>query len=315
FIFPNPQDGIPPFMVNWSDGSVASNRNNLPAGNYQFTVTDAAGCALVDSATLVAPDSIIFMAAIEDPNCLDENSGSIFIDAINGGTPPFTVTLDGQPVDITGGFPVNISNLSQGGYLLSVIDVNGCEVRDAININAAQFPQVFAGNDTIVLAGTPFALIGRSNITPAGVLWEPPLYLECDTCLITTTVPGDEITYTVTVFDAAGCSGSDEITIRVYTEKNIFVPSAFSPNGDGINDIFTLYGDVDAVKMNTFMIFDRWGNLVFEATDMELGQPNLGWDGTYKGKPMDPAVFVYYAEIEFANGETEIFKGDIGLVR
>lgn len=315
FVFPNPVDGIPPFTVNWSDGSTLNNRNELPAGNYIFTVTDAAGCIITDSVSLQSPDTLLLMTAIEDPNCLDENSGSIFIDVITGGTMPYQVEMDGQSIDVSGGFPVNVPNLSQGSYLLNITDANGCEVRDAININAAQLPQVFAGNDTIVLAGTPFSLIGRTNINPASVVWEPARFLSCDTCLVTITTPGEEVTYTVTVFDAAGCSGSDEVTVSVFTEKNIYVPSGFSPNGDGINDVFTLYGDIDAVKMNTFMIFDRWGNLVFETNEVALGNPNLGWDGTYKGKPLDPDVFVYYAEVEFANGETEIFKGDIAIVK
>ncbi|MEZ5056176.1 MAG: gliding motility-associated C-terminal domain-containing protein [Saprospiraceae bacterium] len=315
FIFPNVMDGIPPFDYNWSDGSVQSGRNNLAAGNYYLTVSDAAGCSLTDSFLLVAPDSIDLMVAVEDPNCLDENSGLINLDLITGGTSPYEVFLDGSPVDISTGLPLAIANLNAGGYLLEITDANDCNFRLPVSISPAQQPQVSAGRDTLVKAGTPFALIGRTNINPASVLWEPPLYLECDTCLITNSTPGAEITYTITVFDAAGCSGSDDITIRIFSEKNVYVPSGFSPNGDGINDGFTLYSDQEAVRMKTFMVFDRWGNVVYEGNNVELNMPELGWDGTYKGKAMDPAVFVYFAEIEFADGSTEVFKGDVALVR
>ncbi|MEZ4982717.1 MAG: hypothetical protein R2769_14255 [Saprospiraceae bacterium] len=97
FIFPNVMDGIPPLDYNWSDGSVQSGRNNLAAGNYYLTVSDAAGCSLTDSFLLVAPDSIDLMVAVEDLNCLDENSGLINLDLITGGTSPYEVFLDGSP--------------------------------------------------------------------------------------------------------------------------------------------------------------------------------------------------------------------------
>ena len=108
---------------------------------------------------------------------------------------------------------------------------------------------------------------------------------------------------------------SDEITIFVNDKKPIFVPNAISPNGDGYNDGFTLYGGVAARKINLLRVYSRWGSLIFEAQDIDLNQPKLGWDGTFEGKICNPGVYVFYAEVSFVDNKTKIFKGDINLLR
>ncbi|TAL57928.1 MAG: gliding motility-associated C-terminal domain-containing protein, partial [Bacteroidetes bacterium] len=87
-----------------------------------------------------------------------------------------------------------------------------------------------------------------------------------------------------------------------------YIPNAFSPNGDGENDIFYVRGN--CIKELTFIIYNRWGEKVFETTD-----PKICWDGIYKGKPLNTAVFVYYMEATLTNGEKINRKGNISLIK
>jgi gliding motility-associated-like protein len=97
--------------------------------------------------------------------------------------------------------------------------------------------------------------------------------------------------------------------------ESVYVPNAFTPNGDGINDVFTVYGSVDVRKVNRLMVFDRWGELLYEATDFPANDLTNGWDGTFKTKKMNAGVYVYYTEVELLNGEKVIRKGDLTLLR
>ena len=101
------------------------------------------------------------------------------------------------------------------------------------------------------------------------------------------------------------------VTIEVVTPcGDLAVPTAFSPNGDGYNDKFSLQGWNSCITEFSFMIFDRWGEKVFEATD-----GNQLWDGSFKGKAMDPAVFVYYLNATLNSGEKVTKKGNISLIK
>jgi gliding motility-associated-like protein len=105
-----------------------------------------------------------------------------------------------------------------------------------------------------------------------------------------------------------GCTSQDTVSIIVSYEPVIFVPNIFSPNGDNNNDVLYVRGrGIDYV---TFYVYDRWGEKVFESTRMEDG-----WDGTFRGKPMNPAVFVYYVEATFLDGTSTTLKGDVTLIR
>lgn len=117
--------------------------------------------------------------------------------------------------------------------------------------------------------------------------------------------------YYVVVTDANGCSRMDSVTIVNWSEDCpyfVYVPGAFSPNGDGRNDVLHVKGE--GVVWIQFEIYNRWGNKVFESNDL-----SMGWDGTYKGQMQNTGVFVYILEAEFENGERIKKSGDITLLR
>src|SRR5690606_4361833 len=103
--------------------------------------------------------------------------------------------------------------------------------------------------------------------------------------------------------------------ITVTKERRAAGAMAFTPNFDGNNDAFYIQADDKVRKVNVFRVYDRWGELVFETFDIEANKPELGWDGSFKGKPMNSGVYVWYAEIEFIDDEVQTIRGDVTLLR
>jgi gliding motility-associated-like protein len=114
--------------------------------------------------------------------------------------------------------------------------------------------------------------------------------------------------YYVYGIDVYGCGNKDSIYINVDYNGNLFVPSAFTPNGDGSNDLFRIAG-FSFQNVQEFRVMNRWGTEVFVAND------NRGWDGTFKGKQQDPDVYFYLIRVVYPDGKTMLFKGDVTLIR
>jgi len=147
------------------------------------------------------------------------------------------------------------------------------------------------------------------------IFWTPADSLSCVHCFEPTTSTLTDITFTATVTDVNGCQSTDEVLVQIDKTVHVYIPNVFSPDDDGDNDILLIFGDAKVEKIRLFRIYDRWGELVHEAENFEPNDPNLGWDGYLRGKVMDPAVFVYYAEVELIDGTVIFLKGDITLLR
>ena len=121
--------------------------------------------------------------------------------------------------------------------------------------------------------------------------------------------------YTLTVRNAAGCPAQDTMTVFVTCGGgNVFIPNTFSPNGDGMNDVFYPRGKgISLVK--SFRVFNRWGQIVFERYQFSINDRGAGWDGTVGGRKVSPDVYVYICEIICENNQVLLFKGDVTLLR
>nr|MBA3706100.1 gliding motility-associated C-terminal domain-containing protein [Bacteroidota bacterium] len=139
--------------------------------------------------------------------------------------------------------------------------------------------------------------------------WTPTLGLNCSTCTNPIAGPSQTTQYCVTVSNTNGCTDNACVTVTVDVHcGEVFVPNAFSPNNDGENELECVYGK--CIQKMTFIIFDRWGEKVFETSDVKQC-----WDGSYKGNIMNTAVFVYYLKATLITGEEIMKKGNISLVR
>ena len=312
----------PTFSYQWSGPSIISGINGLEpevdeVGTYELIVTNLEnGCSSTDEVLVLEPDNIIseVFLTVEFPSCHNLNDGSIFVDSIQGGTPSYLYSWNGDPFT---NWHVS-SHLEAGTYELVIQDLNGCEWDTLITFIAPTSPLLDLGEDVILPLGDSTFLEAITNLGSneiASFHWYPPLYLVCDTCWTQFVTPMESVEYLATVIDSNGCANQDTIFIQVIKERPIFIPSAFSPNGDGINDILQVYAGAGAIKVRKFKIFDRWGEIVFQAKDFKVNDPDIYWDGYLNGKPLDPAVFIYYVEIEFVDGHLEYLTGDITLMK
>ena len=121
--------------------------------------------------------------------------------------------------------------------------------------------------------------------------------------------------YSVTVSNDFGCTASDDIEVIIESNFDVFLPNAFSPNNDSINEVFMIYAGEMVAEIKSLQIYDRWGENVFRAQNFQANDPNFGWNGQFKNRQMSPAVFVYWAEVVLLDGQSEIVEGDVLLLR
>ncbi|MEO1715270.1 MAG: gliding motility-associated C-terminal domain-containing protein, partial [Bacteroidota bacterium] len=285
---------------------------NLPEGFYALTVVDVNGCITEVDTFLAQPDTLNAFITSMDISCFGEVDGIITVDSVIGGTPPFVYALDGVTFQPSGIF----TGLPRGEYTITIEDVNGCSItRDAF-IDEPFELSVFAGEDLFLELGDSAQLFGQINTTaPVSVSWEPPLYLDCVDCPDPTVRPFESVEYTFTAVDSNGCVATDDLLVDLRKIFDVYIPNAFSPNGDGVNDVFMIFGGKSVDVVLNFQVFDRWGERLYDARNFRTDDPRFGWDGTLSGRVMNPGVFVYFAEILYIDGTIVPVKGDVTLVR
>ncbi len=257
----------------------------------------------------------------EMPTCFGEEDGAIILELVNGGTPPYTLTVEGSPSYISSTFPFIIPRLGAGVYDVEIVDAQGCTITETdILVESPHELKLELGEDQLIELGDSVQL--DALITP--FVFDPYIYWNpldgtlsgCDTCANPYARPFQTTTYTARYLDEMGCEAKDNITLFVDQSIRVFIPNLFSPNDDGNNDIFYIQADETYLRIiNEFYVYDRWGEVVYQGHNFQPNDPAYGWDGYLKGRPMNPAVFVYWARVELVNGRTEIIKGDVTLIR
>lgn len=314
----------------WNFGSGATPRIENTEGPHEIVyssfgpksivlqITTSAGCKKTEIREIFiepccdpANDLELDVFNITDPLCPDIPSGSFAV-AGTGGNPAYTFSTDGEDF-----FPITQYNgLSPGDYEIFIQDIKGC--RDSVDVTIDPAPpfEVEAGPDQTIDLGTQTNLFATVfGNPPYDFEWFADPSLSCTDCLDPDVFPPVTTTYTIEAVNQVGCRAIDSVTIFVEVVRPVYIPSGFSPNGDGINDYFTVYTGPQARNIKRLLIFDRWGNMVFEATDIPPNSETLGWDGSFKGKFMDSNVFAYYVEVEFIDEVVVPFEGDITLVK
>lgn len=311
------------FTYLWTSlsGTFILNENTLlptisAPGTYQLLVTNTDnGCTATDLVTVTEDIPSAILEAVQ-PLCFGD-VGLINFSSIQGGTPPYLYSinsgnsLQSQPL---------FANVPAGVYQALIEDSNGCTFEETIEIIQPDSLYVLVTQPEVEIHyGDSVRLIAQTNFPVellAQISWEDSLTLSCGDCLTPYAQPTETSVYQITVISENGCS--DQALVRVFVNRQfpVYFPNIFSPNGDGDNDVFYPFAELGSVtKIHQFYIFDRWGNAVYTANNFSANDPRYGWDGNKAGEKMNPAVFVYFAEIEFADGRIEIFKGDVTLIR
>jgi gliding motility-associated-like protein len=289
-------------------------------GNYVLTITNTrTGCINTASVNVIQNTDAPSTALITDqnPSCFGDQNGLISVDQVIGGTPPYQYSLNNAPFVSNGVY----TNLSAGDYTLALEDATGCRWDTTIVITAPSEISISVGPDIELGLGenaTVQANVQLPSSQMDTLIWSPDGVLECFdfACLEGTVYASNSLILTATVIDEFGCQASDNLTITVSKDRRVYIPNTFSPNGDGVNDIFFIAGDQDqVVKVKKFQIFNRWGSLLHQTADFLPNDASKGWDGTFKSELLNPGVFVYTAEVEFIDGVTKIYTGDVTLMK
>lgn len=248
--------GSQPFNFNWNNGATTEDLDALAAGTYQVTVSDVNGCTVAASATVGSTPAVLLVSSVSDNDCHGGTDGAIALQTTSG-TAPFTYVWDhGAQGPILGG-------LAAGPYSVTVSDANGC---------TAELDLVVDENEAIRIDVQLSSYSGGYNVSSYGG----------DNGSITTNVTGGTApyayswstgsgnsslfglpagTYTLEVTDANGCTAT--IIVEVTQPEDLEMPTGYSPNGDGANDFFFIRG-LDAYPSNTFVVLNRWGNVVYD---------------------------------------------------
>ena len=290
-----------PYSYVWSpSGGNASNASNLSAGTYNVAVTDADGCVGTVSLIISSPPQIVVTESITNSNCTFSN-GQIST-TVTGGSGVYTyLWSNGQTTS-------SINNLSGGSYTLQVTS-NSCSVTETYIIQSiGTLPITATPSTATVIEGTSVQLNAYGATSYS---WTPTFGLSCTTCSNPIATPTSTTIYTVTGTDAFGCIGSADVMIIVETNCNdIFVPTVFAPSDGGPveNNTLCIFGNCIA-ELN-YSVYNRWGELVFNTTDL-----SICWDGTYKDKPLNAGVFAYKLVVTLFDGTRILDSGNVTLVR
>ncbi len=293
----------------WSNGANTSNISVSAPGNYQVTVTNSFGCEKID--TIQIPEGISFQHSEKAPSCFGLNDGVIEIYSVQGGVSPYNYILN----DVNNSIDGNFSGLSSGDYLISVEDMNGCREEIPVSLEVPLSFFVDAGPDSEIGLGDAVALHANTNLLNPAISWQPSTWLDCTDCLTPLARPLETISYKIAITDTSGCVATDEVTISVDTKSHYYIPTAFSPNNDGINDHLCLYSDASVEAVLSFKVFNRWGDVVFDSGSVLPNVPASGWDGRFKGKDAEAGVYVFHAELLRADGTVDMASGEVVLLR
>ncbi|MBP6184363.1 MAG: gliding motility-associated C-terminal domain-containing protein [Saprospiraceae bacterium] len=278
--------------------TASSGCDSLHIRQYEYTLLDA---------TLT----------IDHERCAGQHNGIIEVQQVTGGLAPYTFSLNGGNSQSD---PI-FDDLAPGTYTVAVQDDRGCiRTFPGSLIQSGQTVQVDIGPDQTTVLGAMIDLSVQANALLDQILWTAFDPLACATCPVTTLGPITTAqTVTVQVISVDGCPGNDALQLTLQSVepelKDLYIPNSFSPNGDGINDLFTIYGNASISFVRNLAIYDRWGNALYFREDLNINDPSQGWDGLFRGKIMDPGVYVYFFEVVFADGSERLYKGDVTLVR
>ena len=306
----------------WSESPTFEDTLNTNVSDSVLTITPSGtttyyvmagnlGCSITDSVQVDFISSDLVLSG-NDSICQGELT-TITATNLN---PSITFTYAWSPASVivspTNGNAVQVMPMSSQYIYVTASASNGCIIEDSVYIAVSSIPDgavIASASEYTIPEGGTTTLFGQ----PSGYEyeWVPALGLDNPNMQQTNAEVGQSTLYTLNVTDGI-CTKSDTVFIKVYSficdEPYIFIPNAFSPNGDGENDVLYVRGPL--IEKMVFRVFDRWGELVFETEDRLIG-----WDGTFRGKQLDPDVYDYYLKAICIDEQESIIKGNITLMR
>ena len=301
----------------WSPAKYLSSVNSAnpvarPDSAIQYIVkgTSSKGCVAVDSVALNVkyPFRLSFKKA--DTLCIGRS-----VQLYASGTEKYSWSPASGLNNPNISSPVASPN-SSTIYQVIGSDSKGCFKDTAyVPVKVYPIPVVNAGEDKTINVSQQVQLVPQLSNDVTSVTWTPSTAIVSRNYPAITVQPNQTIEYTVEVKNEGGCRAQDRVSVFVLCNNaNVYMPNTFSPNGDGANDIFYPRGS-GVFKILNLKVFNRWGQLVYDRSNINANDASVGWDGKYKGNPLSPDVFVYVMQVICDNNSVLIFKGNIALIK
>ncbi|MBB4078809.1 gliding motility-associated-like protein [Lewinella aquimaris] len=284
------------------------------SGTYVDSLISSLGCDSIVrlELTVVADPGLTGNFTVTDPSCSYTTDGRVTLDSIRGGRSPFRYTFDGRPANL--GVPTD--SLGEGSYAYLLEDRHGCTTADSLQLRSPSPFTVDLGSDHNIILGETVEITVSGTQPIVGYVWTPEGLVDCDTlCPVVEILPTRTLTLGLVATSDDGCVASDSLLVLVRPERLVYIPNAISPNEDGHNDHFAVYGKVPNVQfVPSLRIYDRWGGEVFAGTDLIVNEESSGWDGTVGGRAVPSGTYVYVAEVAFLDGAIERYTGTFLVV-
>ncbi|MDO8366938.1 MAG: gliding motility-associated C-terminal domain-containing protein [Saprospiraceae bacterium] len=286
------------------------------AGNYTLQVANAFGCTHTDMASIAVDNDIPIAGdiSIADVTCNGEQDGAILLGSIQSNHPPVLFSLNGGPYSTDH----NFRNLAAGTYTVTLLDSRGCTWSTmplvvtepaSLTVDLGAEVTVMFGDSVFLQANASVPLTALSSLE-----WNPVLDSLRANTFMQRFLPLTSRTINLKIVDTFGCEVMTRVLVRVQRPDQVYIPNVFLPGSD-LNDRLTVYGGRGVAEIESFQIFDRWGDQLFEMLNFLPNDPNLGWDGTHRGNAVLPGVYVYVAVVRFIDGNTELYRGDVTVLR
>lgn len=284
-------------------------------GDYTLQVTSPEGCTDSDIVSVTEDNEVPVVTGAVSRNirCNGEENGSVAVTGVQTSNPPVLYSLDGLNFSSS---PV-FSELAAGDYTITLQDANGCEsTTDTLTITEPPAIIASLGADLLLQLADSAHIFLQTSVPPGDleIVWAPLMDETAVGQPFQHFLPWRSVQLGVTVTDSNGCVGQDRILVQVNRPYQVYIPNVFKPDGD-IDPILHIYADRDVEFVESFLIYDRWGEAVMEHRRFQPNDPAYGWDGTFKGQKVNPGVYVYAAVIQFIDGEKVLFKGDVTVIR
>lgn len=289
-------------------------------GMYVDSLTNNLGCDSIvyTDLTVVTGGNISVELDVTSTACFNVENGQIEVLNVMGGEPPYNFSFEGEDV----GFTTLFEGLLGGeSYELLVTDQFGCTALESVFVPAPMALTLDIGADLDLILGDNAQIMANTNFTATSYFWSTS---SSDVLPCTTAIDCDELQWIpttsqmiyLTAEDANNCVVTDSVQVNLELLYDIYVPNVFSPNRDGLNDAFTLFGSQPRiVEIESLQVFDRWGKLVFSGTSLTPGNLSQGWNGTVGGKDAAQGVYVYQAQVRYLDGSLRLVEGDVLVTR
>ncbi len=287
-------------------------------GIYVDTFISSFGCDSIVTLDLIVQPEPNIQASFSTValSCNDIEDGQIQLQTLTNGNPPFLFYLDQNPIENLINTDSLITNLAAGIYEIQIVDRFGCSFEGTIDLSSPPAFSIDLGEDRNILLGESVKIDVQSTEPIDFYNWLPNGLIDCSVdCSPLEWTPSEDTYLQLSAINASGCIATDDLQIRITEVRQVYIPNAFSPNGDGSNDYFTVYANLPNVQaVEQLQVFDRWGGIVFSKSNFAPNDPSIAWDGTVNGKALNNGLYTYVAKVRFLDQVIKVYAGEVNLL-